>query len=457
VRLTDIAGARLAQAGALDADPALAARARAEADAAVGNDPAARRLVDDALERRAASIDAAHARAQAQQARIEAASARRRAADLALEVALERALGADGRSRGRLQRMEADAARFAAHADAHAARADALDARAARGERIAGRPVGSSAAAAAAGEVLPVPRRSGVDHLSDAAQVALVRQRYADAPEFQDWLEFRDAYFKHNPSLRMDDPADLERVFGYWRGGMQVNPETGRTRTLSDLPRLAAGPGVDVDLGGERSVAGTVRVRDRELPVGEALGEREALRSARRAKEAELAATDDLARRAQLRTEIDRLGARINDVSEALGVAAGRNFADTLPGPPVEVPVPRAGAGVPDLFYEDPATGRLIIVECKGGTSELGERRASVGGRTVLAEQGTPEYLRSLAAQMAGNVGNPEIAALGARILAALDRTPPAIDFYVVRQPIGEGGDLQAIEATRYPIERDGR
>ncbi len=103
-------------------------------------------------------------------------------------------------------------------------------------------------------------------------------------------------------------------------------------------------------------------------------------------------------------------------------------------------------------MYEGP-DGRLLLIEAKGGTSELGVRRSADGTRMV--QQGSREYLESLAATMTRS-SDPEIRRLGAKLELALRGNPPNIDYLVVRQPFQANGSLAAPEVGTFDLSRRG-
>jgi len=76
---------------------------------------------------------------------------------------------------------------------------------------------------------------------------------------------------------------------------------------------------------------------------------------------------------------------------------------------------------------------RFQIVEAKGGASGLGSRAISEG---IRAEQGTIEYAKSIAQNMAKNGATPEIRKLGRDLLMAI--ADGKVDYILVRAPIGE-------------------
>jgi hypothetical protein len=131
--------------------------------------------------------------------------------------------------------------------------------------------------------------------------------------------------------------------------------------------------------------------------------------------------------------ELDQIRAAINRRSEEAGMTAGRAFAEQVLKVPAggEVDFGRQGSGLPDLIYELPG-GRIVVVECKGGDADLGVRR-SVDG-TLLVQQGTHEYLRSLAREMSTS-SNPEARRVGELLRRELLKPTPNIDYYEARQP----------------------
>lgn len=76
---------------------------------------------------------------------------------------------------------------------------------------------------------------------------------------------------------------------------------------------------------------------------------------------------------------------------------------------------------------------RFQVVEGKGGSSGLGSRAIKDG---VRAEQGTVEYAKSIAENMAKNGATKDIRKLGRDLLAAI--ADGKVDYILVRAPIGE-------------------
>jgi len=158
--------------------------------------------------------------------------------------------------------------------------------------------------------------------------------------------------------------------------------------------------------------------------------------------------TTSASRRDEINHRLDEIGERIIPLSERIGLAAGKRFVEQCidPRPTTETPM-RRGAGVPDLMYEGPE-GRIVIVECKGGESPLGSRASA--DRRFQVEQGTIEYLQSLARTMA-NSKSPTREA-GERLLAALAHTPPKVEYYSVRQPFDDHGRPTAPEVAQFDL-----
>lgn len=309
----------------------------------------------------------------------------------------------------------------------------------------------------------------------DPLQRELVRQRFGDNEMFQDWGEFLRAYFRSNPSVRRDDPGVEQRLFAEWQRGAYVDTESGRINELKDLRLLkpAAADAIPVHGRLPEELALTIPRRS-EGESGETLKEQATLSPSQVAVErkrlldrrdvieslldpdsdASLPAGDP--QRPVLESELTRVLADLRDASEALGVAAGRQFAAEQ-GWPTEVPIPRSGSGVPDLVYRD-ANGRLVIVECKGPRAKAATRGAELAGEPVRAQQGTPEYLRSLATEMASS-SNTEIRDLGLELLAALVPGKENVDYYLVQQTVNDdpGQTLSSIKAQQHDMRTPGR
>lgn len=360
-------------------------------------------------------------------------------------------------------------------------RQERLQAELAEAQRIAFRPPDTTEADARAAVGDPTFRtrplmRHVPEFAGSAEQIRLTRQRYGDSPMFQSWDRFKQLYQELHPSVHATsvrsnthrDSTDVidalvqERLFGYWRSGRYVTEDAPLGRSLPDLTFIPAGKGDPVDFTdpatGARATLDTstdpLTIKNEpDMTPNQAAAERRNLMHQRNIKQAHLDLETDPAKQAQLRTEVNELAQRIRNISESLGEAAGVRFAATLDGGSTP-PIVDQGQGTTDVVHIDPVSGRVSVIECKGGTSQLGSRIAEVDGRRVRAEQTTPEYIRSLANDM---LGNPDTEATGRAILHALENDPPGIDSYVVRQPYDSNGNLGPIEVTKYPVTRSGR
>jgi hypothetical protein len=470
-RLTEIAGFRLEDAGALHRDPDVQAQARGAVDRIIGDDAAARTLADDAMARHAERLNARELRAKADSARVTIGRLEKK-----LKSATNRAT--KGRKAGRAAAAE-EAARLESEIELLHQGIRSLEEAAVTAERVAFRPGGRTAdearAAAAGDPGFPTAPhyRTDPDFAGAGVQQKLTRQMFGDSPLFQSWDRFRQIYAEINRTIRIGgtlssgrtaEMADLERIFRHWMPGRHVGPEAPLGHFLPDSPIIRAVPGAEVKFHEPNTTTpvrlaadADVQVKHRTMTVKEAEAERRQLIDERNILAAKLLASNDATEQATIKEQINQLIARINDVSEALGEAAGLRFASTLPGGLAHVTVDR-GSGVPDVIHIDPTTGRVTVIECKGGSSELGSRNVSETlGRAARAEQTTPEYLRDLATEMIGPGKSEASQKAGKAILEALDKTPPNIDCFVVRQPIDASGNRGSVGVTHYPVTRSGR
>jgi hypothetical protein len=117
------------------------------------------------------------------------------------------------------------------------------------------------------------------------------------------------------------------------------------------------------------------------------------------------------------------------DVSKAAGEDAARNF---------------AGVNFSDYYWEEQDTQnvfdlvcvqgeKVIVVEAKGGTSDLGKRKNAAG--TDYVQQGTKDYAYAIAAAMPPSDGGIDIAQ---KVRAALDSG--TLRYFKVRQPFSKAG-----------------
>ncbi|RCW65271.1 hypothetical protein [Pseudorhodoferax soli] len=267
----------------------------------------------------------------------------------------------------------------------------------------------------------------------------LAAQRFGDHVNYQDFALFQARYLAAHTSLDGADPALQQRLFTLWAGGAFVT----------------AGGGVrGISIGAVRAVATDVptaglSLRDNPAQEAHARVQTDAIRE-RNDILAELGGRPPPSGRTpeQLATALSQAMVTIRDSGEALGEHAASRFATDTLGLGTPLPCSRTGAGVPDLAFNGP-DGRLVVVEAKGPQADLGFRRTADGRR---AEQGTPEYLESLARDMMRPTSPADVQALGARILAAVRANPPQVDYYVVRQPLDRRGRPTPLEAQKFDL-----
>ncbi len=163
-------------------------------------------------------------------------------------------------------------------------------------------------------------------------------------------------------------------------------------------------------------------------------------------------ARNDLIAAGAPQSEIDRAGAAVKRQSELAGELAGKTYAQEVLALPDAslVEFGRRGAGLPDLLYDTGAG--IVVIECKGGEAELGTRRSV--DKTFHVEQGTHEYLRSLATDMA-RPGNPQkTREMGEAILRELKSENPRIDYYLAQQPFDESGRATTPEISKFDLSK---
>ncbi|MDO9505103.1 hypothetical protein [Hydrogenophaga sp.] len=275
----------------------------------------------------------------------------------------------------------------------------------------------------------------------DRMEAEIARQRFGDHPNFQDFEVFRNAYLNACRTVDGDSPDVMRRLFNQWVHGAFVTDNGGIRGISIGVIRAEA---VDHPTAG-------VTLRGDAVQEGLAQTQRNAM-AARDDIEAELAGRPLPSGEAPSGRTPDDLSNQmriIRDSGEDLGTRAAEKFAADVLGGPTAIPLTRTGAGVPDLVFDN--GGRLILIEAKGPQADLGFRRTADGRRT---EQGTPEYLESLARDMMRPRMPPDrqLNALGARLLAAVRANPPAVDYYVVRQPLGRDGRPGPIEAQKFDL-----
>jgi len=290
--------------------------------------------------------------------------------------------------------------------------------------------------------------------VTDPHTVEAVSRRYRDYPDFQEWPEFARRRF---PDRRVSPSAeDLARAFHEWASGQFVTGSGRRASVTaqSGTPDIPAGKPIEkaprADLLPHASDLIPRGPGEPSGTVADAIAQRRAAMEERTRVQEQLSQENNPDVRAGLEKRLRELIPLINNPTEDLGEATGRQLVKDLNLPEEQVRFDR-GAGAPDIIAFDPRnpeTGRVTVVECKGGDSPLGTRQTADGR---LAQQGTFEYLESLAADMQKPPNGPRAAA-GRALEAALRQVPPNVDFVVVRQPINPDGSLGTPVVSRYNI-----
>ncbi len=308
----------------------------------------------------------------------------------------------------------------------------------------------------------------------DPQRLEAVRRRLGDRARFRDWDDYVSDYF--DGARWRAEPAQLEMLFRHWADGEyftrgkrsqavwgSLNSEA-RAPDVSAPPQIPepgrptyrlSAPDDNASVARHSPVIQTVdgpktfdSIESLQMARRAALDERESLQG----PNGLIAKTQDPDVRERLRARLrDLQGRDIPRLTEALGEAAARRFARERFGmADPDLAMPRKGNDVPDLMFRDPATGRLVIVEAKGGEATLGNRLSADG--TLLVQQGTQDYLRSLAAAMKRH---PETLSLGLELEAALVH-PGSIDYFVIRQPVptDSNDSLPLPNIGRFPLDK---
>jgi hypothetical protein len=320
-----------------------------------------------------------------------------------------------------------------------------------------------------------------------------VRREFGDNPNFQDWAVFKQKFFDTFKTADSNDPIHLDRAYFEWSTGAYVSETTGRMRSvLSDISRphpdfqhqwkegkhlqaeerakLKARQELDHSLEGLFKATDTELVRDGDLSdsvqkkieslaeahpqtpltVNDAATLRHELLGEARRIEAILKKPgnrDDatLARLRKLHHDLEHQAIKL---SETLGEAAARKVAELEKGNWEPVELDGQGAGLPDVVYRDKETGRLLVIEAKGGGSQLGTRLSS--DQRIRVEQGTRAYLESLARTMMKSTSQ-KTRDLGAELMGQLAR-PDGVDYRLVKQRFDADGKPQAPEVGHFDI-----
>lgn len=147
-------------------------------------------------------------------------------------------------------------------------------------------------------------------------------------------------------------------------------------------------------------------------------------------------------------TDMEGHSARLGDLAADEYVGRAYPHAD-------EIEQDRGGPGRLDRVYENPPSARppqFVVAEAKGGGARNSASRE--GGPGERYQQGTPEYLRSVGAEMARS-DDPETARVGRSLR---DMTPDEMREHVhyieVSQPVADDGSLEPIRVRRYGDSR---
>ncbi|MCG3206417.1 MAG: hypothetical protein FOGNACKC_00015 [Anaerolineae bacterium] len=264
----------------------------------------------------------------------------------------------------------------------------------------------------------------------DPDTVSTVRRRHRDNRLFQDWDTFKDNF---GITVR-SSPDELRRAFRLWADGHYITAK-GNVAALaaaSRVPDIEARPYTEVAQPDLRLPPGTTEETTLQRIVE---------------LQAELETTTKWARRQEINAELQKLPT-FKRASEDVGEAAAKRFAQLRFGVPPEQITTGRGSGVPDLLFNDPDTGRLVVVEAKGGDSPLGAR-LNVDG-TQMVQQGTREYLESLAQAMQRS-SDTKIQDQGRKLELALRQGN--VDYFVVRQPYSRAdGTLELPRVAKFDI-----
>ena len=133
-----------------------------------------------------------------------------------------------------------------------------------------------------------------------------------------------------------------------------------------------------------------------------------------------------------LKDELSKVYGRINEQSRQIGEQAAEAVMKGEGGKKIyPIGKPYSTSGDFDQVWK--VGGEFHIIEAKGGSSGLGSRAVGEG---VRAEQGTIEYAKSIAENMAKHGATKEIRQLGDDLLAAIVKGN--FKYILVRAPIGE-------------------
>jgi hypothetical protein len=137
----------------------------------------------------------------------------------------------------------------------------------------------------------------------------------------------------------------------------------------------------------------------------------------------------------------------LRTASQTLGEQAGKEYGDkVLKAQGFEpVKLPAGEANNFDQVYYNPKTGEVVVVECKGATSGLGDRFAKDGKTRV--QQGTEAYLYAVIAKLKGSEAYD-------LLRDAFRRKQKGMRYMVVRQPVNADGALGVVDVKEFNVWR---
>jgi hypothetical protein len=269
----------------------------------------------------------------------------------------------------------------------------------------------------------------------DPDTISTVRRRYGDSRHFQDWETFKSRMGITARSSK----DELRSAFRLWASGHYVTPK-GNPASIAASSRVAdieARPYTEATEPQARIPPGTTEETTLQRIIE---------------LQAELETAISWARRQEINAELQALPS-LKRASEDVGEAAAKRVARLRFGVDPAQVATRRGSGVPDLIFTDPATQRLVVIEAKGGESQLGTRRSVDGDQMV--QQGTREYLESLAQTMQQST-DADIRQQGRDLETKLANNE--VDYLMVRQPYSRAdGTLELPTVAKFDISRGGR
>ncbi|MFC7335827.1 DUF4157 domain-containing protein [Haloferula chungangensis] len=303
--------------------------------------------------------------------------------------------------------------------------------------------------------------------VGDPLTQARHRQRFGDRERYMSWEDFQFAYaalnkkttltpeqlWAHWVAGRVPGTSDSQPANGLWLNGFGSGRQTGQLYNPDSGG--ATTPGYEASLTDYTQVAGA------PVPAGTTdplIAQRDRAQQIRdRFQHSAEWSADRFPEISQRLADAGRVyGALMNRASEALGEAAARSFgqaraealAQSLGGnrTVIEEPAVRTGAGSFDIVFRVSGTPEhFIVIEAKGGTSDLGNRDGVGTATGARVQQGSRAYLDSLLAFMTSSSRRPAEQSLGGKIQDALRNSN--LEYFVVTQPIIQNGGTTTLGA----------